>query len=62
MSNVRFYPPKCRDKVQKLGVSYTQPLKMPCLPILKLPRNTKKNSKLKARAATGGSNSQFVRL
>jgi hypothetical protein len=29
MENGRFHPPKCRDKVQKMGVLYTHSPKMP---------------------------------
>jgi hypothetical protein len=58
MCNAKFHPPKCRGKVQKIGVLYTHFPKNP-YPFLITPKqNLKKVKKLEKRRC----NVQFVRL
>jgi hypothetical protein len=49
MRNGRFHPFECRGKVQKMGVLYTHPPKMP-----KRCHNTKRNLKKMKNLKTGG--------
>jgi hypothetical protein len=64
MRNGRFHPPKCRDKVQKMGVAI-HPFFQIARPIPKYPHNTKINKSINQKIGkkTGGRRSslQFVR-
>jgi hypothetical protein len=48
--NGRLHPPKCRDKLQKMGVLYTHSPKMPS----PFPNNPKENLKKSKKMEKGG--------